>query len=84
MSLRHLIIVAALLVCAVVAGVRLGAQVARTPVPVPPTVMTGPDIGFRVEGVDGEMPIGRLVVRVKGNWVEAQIVEGRLRTLSAQ
>ena len=78
MSIRHLIVIAVLLASALMAGVRLGAQVARNPVPVPPTVMAGPDVGFRVEGVDGDMPVGRLVLRIKGNWVEAQIRDGRL------
>lgn len=38
-----------------------------------PRVLSGPDIGFRVERVarDGT-PVGSLVVRVDGNWVEAQ------------
>ena len=78
MSIRHAAVVVVLLAIALVAGVRVGAQVARAPTPVPPTVLAGPDVGFRVEGVDGEFPIGRLVVRVKGQWIEAQIRDGRL------
>ena len=78
MSVRQLAIVVILLVVTLAAGVRVGAQVARNPLPVPPTVLAEPDVGFRVEGVDGEFPIGRLVVRVKGQWIEAQIRDGRL------
>jgi hypothetical protein len=39
--------------------------------PVSPTVLTGGDIGFRVEGIRGNTPVGTLVVRVNGEWVEA-------------
>ena len=41
--------------------------------PVPPRVMTGTDIGFRVEGLRGERLVGRLVVRVDGRWVETDL-----------
>jgi hypothetical protein len=78
MSVRQLALAVVLLLVTLVAGVSVGAQVARAPVPVPPTVLAGPDVGFRVEGVDGEFPIGKLVVKVRGQWVEAQIRDGRL------
>ena len=36
-----------------------------------PYVLSGDDIGFRVEGVVGDSPAGRLVIRgVDGEWVE--------------
>ena len=41
--------------------------------PVPARVMTGADIGFRVEGLRGDVPVGRLVVRVNERWVEAEL-----------
>jgi len=34
--------------------------------------MTGDDLGFRVEGLRGNTPIGRVVVKVNGQWVEAE------------
>ena len=37
-----------------------------------PVVMSGNDIGFRVEGQCGNARIGTLVVRISGRWVEAQ------------
>jgi len=37
--------------------------------PVAPTVVSGADIGFRIEGVKGDTPVGRLVIRVNGQWV---------------
>jgi hypothetical protein len=38
--------------------------------PVPPKVMTGSDLGFRVEGLRGGTPVGTFVVKVNGEWVE--------------
>ena len=36
-----------------------------------PYVLSGDDIGFRVEGVVGDAPAGRLVIRgMDGQWVE--------------
>ena len=35
-----------------------------------PTVLAGPDIGFRVERSVKGVPQGTLVVRVNGQWVE--------------
>jgi len=49
--------------------------------PVPPKVMTGTDIGFRVEGLRGSTPIGTLVVKVNGEWVEADIATVGTRSL---
>ena len=40
---------------------------------VPPKVLAGPDVGFRVEGLRGAMPVGKIVVRVNDNWVEAEL-----------
>ena len=45
------------------------AQTAIAPRPiVPPVVLAGPDIGFRMTGAKGDTPVGQLVVRVKGEW----------------
>jgi hypothetical protein len=38
-----------------------------------PRVMTGGDVGFRVEGMYGEMPTGTIVIRVNGQWVEVMV-----------
>jgi len=38
-----------------------------------PKVMTGGDIGFRVDGVYGNMPTGTVVIQVNGQWVEALV-----------
>lgn len=40
-------------------------------------VMSGSDLGFRVERLDrAGTPVGRLVVRVNGQWVEAGFAVG--------
>lgn len=45
----------------------------------PPLVLSGPDVGFRIEAYKGTTPVGRLVVRVDGQWVEAQFQGGITR-----
>lgn len=70
-------------ICAVVsvflAGMWVHAQTSQpaieqhvTVISPPTTVIAGPDLGFRVEGQRGTIPIGRLVVRVDGQWVEVE------------
>ena len=39
---------------------------------VTPTVLSGPDVGFRVEAQRAGTPVGRIVVRINGQWVEAE------------
>jgi hypothetical protein len=44
-----------------------------TVIPQPvPTVIVGADLGFRVEGHRGTTPVGRLVVRIDGQWIEVE------------
>ena len=40
---------------------------------VPPRIMMGEDVAFRVEGLRGNTPVGTIVVRVNGQWVAAEI-----------
>jgi hypothetical protein len=37
-----------------------------------PTVLTGADVGFRLERVRDGVPVGQVVVRIDGRWVEPQ------------
>jgi hypothetical protein len=39
-----------------------------------PVVLSGPDFGFRVESYERGKPIGTLVVRLNGRWVEPRSV----------
>lgn len=46
-----------------------------TPLPVPIT-LTGADIAFRVEGTQGNAPVGKLIVRYNGRWVTPKSAQG--------
>jgi hypothetical protein len=59
----------ALVLVLVVSAVFGYAQVRGT-VPVAPVVLSGADLGFRVEGRRENSVVGRFVVRVNGHWVE--------------
>ena len=59
----------------VVAGLASAVTQAQATVPrqgrVPPMLLSGPDVGFRVEGLNRSgQPIGTMVVRMNGEWVE--------------
>jgi hypothetical protein len=45
----------------------------------PPVVLTGSDLGFRVEARRGTTPVGRVVVRIDGQWREAEWPTGPSR-----
>lgn len=53
----------------------------RSVVPVTPTVLSGGNVGFRVEGYSGEVAIGKLVIQVNGNWIETDF-SGGIRRLT--
>jgi hypothetical protein len=48
-----------------------------------PTVISGSDIGFRVDRQKGNTPVGTLVVRINGQWVEPEFAMG-VRRLTAK
>jgi hypothetical protein len=41
--------------------------------PVPPKVLAGSDVGFRVEATQGDRVVGQIVVKVNDKWVEAAV-----------
>jgi hypothetical protein len=55
------------------AGYALGLQSTRPT----PTLFSGVDVGFRMEGRKGNTPVGRLVVRIDAQWVAVDIAPGR-------
>jgi hypothetical protein len=70
MNTRSRFIVALLwLVSLVVTGAVVAAQSGRRD---PGTVISGNDIGFRPEGWNGKARTGTWLVRINGDWVEAQ------------
>ena len=50
------------------------AQVFEQPRPLPePRIVSGADLGFRIEADQRGVPVGKVVVRIDGRWVEARI-----------
>jgi hypothetical protein len=45
----------------------------------PPRILMGEDVGFRIEAQRGSAVIGRIVVRVDGQWVETESAGGSFR-----
>ena len=60
----------------VVSALSSSAQTQRGGRPAPnlptetPTVVSGSDVGFRIERTQDGIPVGKLVVRVDGRWVD--------------
>ena len=77
--LRFVVLVAILMLGFV--GGWVSAQ-SRAAVPVTPTVRSGENIGFRVEGYRDNVAVGKLVVQVDGKWVEADFSGGVRRLTS--
>jgi hypothetical protein len=44
---------------------------------VQPTVVSGNDVGFRIERTQDGVPVGRVVVRIEGRWVDTFAPESR-------
>jgi hypothetical protein len=65
----HLVMIPLILGTLLVAGVWGRAQTIQ---PQAPTVISGPDLGFRVDARKGNTPVGVLVVRLNGQWVEVE------------
>lgn len=65
----------------VAVGAWAHAQAPSVPAPAsqPPTVISGNDLGFRVDSRKGKTPVGTLVVRVDGQWVEVEFAVGMKR-----
>ena len=38
----------------------------------PAVVISGNDLGFRIDNHRGNIPVGRIVIRVNGEWVEVE------------
>jgi hypothetical protein len=80
MRLKYAAAAAFALLLVVAATAWVTAQVLAV-TPVPPKVMTGTDVGFRVEGLRGNTPVGKIVVKVNGEWVEADITSVATKSL---
>ena len=51
------------------------AQVPGQPSPVleQPTMLAGSDLGFRLVRFDGQIPVGQIVVKIKGVWQSVEL-----------
>jgi hypothetical protein len=79
MSLRNWVIVGVVWVASLIGvAVTVSAQAqALSYRPLPePKLLYGADVGFRVEGMYGEIPTGAVVINVNGRWVEARLSGG--------
>jgi hypothetical protein len=82
MSVRNWLIIGVVWVASLIGvAVTVSAQAqAHAFIPLPePRVMSGADVGFRVDGMTGEVPTGTIVIRVNDRWVDAMIGGGRRR-----
>jgi hypothetical protein len=70
------VIPAVVLVGVVIGAGAWGYAQAVMPELVAPVVISGNDIGFRMEARKGEKAVGRLVVRLDGTWVETEFWSG--------
>ena len=68
---RFIVLVAGLALAGSVAAFALGAGGQRD-IPKLGDVITGNDLGFRVEKVGSNRVVGRFVVRVNGEWTDAE------------
>ena len=75
MSFRKWIVLSAIWGASLaIAGAWAHAQTPAPPVPpqTTPNVISGPDVGFRVERREGATAVGSLVVRINGQWVDTK------------
>ena len=74
MSIRSWLILGVVwLIFLAAVGTVVSAQVPAWRPVAEPKVLFGDDVGFRVEGMRGEVPTGVVVIKVNGNWVEVQV-----------
>jgi hypothetical protein len=87
-SVNHLMLATVILAATLVtvgSSVRAQVQVQPPLVPAPsPMVLSGSDIGFRIEGRRGDTPVGTWVVRIDGRWIEPELLGGGVRRLTAR
>jgi hypothetical protein len=84
-------LIAVLVVLLVTAGIWVSAQQLR-PSPllgngldlVAPTVIAGNDLGFRIESNKDNIPVGKIVVRIDGHWVDAQVGSSGILAMDAK
>ena len=78
--MKRVYLMVILAVIVLVAAAIAHAQIGALPSPVTPPgfpvqhpVISGEDLGFRIESMDGNKPVGRLVIRRDGQWVPVEL-----------
>jgi hypothetical protein len=79
--MRKYVAAGLVLVTICIAGVWARAQ-ALPPNASAPTIVSGADVGFRVDRWEGDTPIGRWVIRHDGKWLEPKTSVGTHRVTS--
>ena len=72
MSIRRLLFVAGLWILSMGLVAYAASQRAAQPKGLPELILTGENLGFRLEGHQGEARTGTFVVKIDGKWVEAR------------
>jgi hypothetical protein len=79
LSTLRLVMIPFILGTLLAAGVWVRAQTIQ---PQTPTVISGSDLGFRIDSRRGNTPVGVLVVRINGQWVEVESSVGVKRLVA--
>jgi hypothetical protein len=79
---KRIVVIALWLLSIVAVGTLVHAQLRSVPTG-PTTVLSGADIGFQTTDSGGKTVVGKLVVRVNGQWKDAEFQsQGRVQPLS--
>ena len=76
MTLSRCLFAGCLLVVGVLVSGASGYDQSVAPRSLPPVVLSGTDVGFRMTARRGDTPIGELVVRVDGVWQKVEFASG--------
>ena len=80
MSIRTAVIVAVLWLVSLISVATAREQPAQG-VPLDAKILSGDDIGFRIDSMQGNVPVGTFVIRLNGKWVETRSTTKPMRVL---
>ena len=70
---RYLLLACVWVLSLLVATTWTRAQTRRWTPLTEPVVVSGTDIGFRIDWMNGRTPVGEIVVRLNGQWIDARV-----------
>jgi len=79
MSIRARLVVAFLWMASLVAVAAAAREQTTQVVPLDSKILSGGDIGFRVESMHGNVPVGTFVIRWNGQWIEPRSAKKPMR-----